>query len=64
MINKEFENLLDYPTDYIDEEEFHMLMKQFINILSEKGLTISQTRYLFYSILEYFERGMPVKAMT
>lgn len=33
---------------------------QFINILSENQFSISQTRCLFNSIIEQFERRMPV----
>jgi len=36
------------------------IKKEFISILSENKFSISQTRCLFNSILEQFERYMPV----
>ncbi len=40
------------------------IKKQFINILSENKLSISQTRCLFNNILIQFERYMPVTNHT
>ena len=40
------------------------IKKQFISILSENKLSISQTRCLFNSILTQFERYMPVTNHT
>lgn len=42
------------------DEVFQNVQTQIINTLSGKQFTISQTRYLFNSILEQFERYMPV----
>lgn len=43
-----------------DSERFGRVYTQFINALSENQFTISQTRHLFNSILNQFEREMPV----
>lgn len=48
------------PEDVRADEIFQNVQTQIINTLSEKQFTISQTRYLFNSILEQFERYMPV----
>ncbi len=48
------------PADIFADDRFYNLKSQFINILSENELTISQTRYLFNSIISQFEREMPV----
>lgn len=43
-----------------DTEKFNKVYTQIINTLSENKFTISQTRYLFNSVLNQFEREMPV----
>ena len=48
------------PEDVRADEIFQNVQLQIINTLSEKQFTISQTRHLFNSILEQFERYMPV----
>ena len=50
----------NYPIDPIDDELLTELKEQLINTLSEKRLSLSETRYLFSEILECFERIMPV----
>ena len=62
-----FENLvLNHvePEDMIKEDVFLNVKSQFINVISENKLTISQTRFLFSSILEHFDRNMPVTNHT
>ena len=55
-------NSTQYPEDIpkITGNEFCELEKNIINMLSEKGLTISQVRYLFTCIMSQFDRDMPV----
>lgn len=49
------------PTDMMtDTEKFNRVYTQIINALSENKFTISQTRHLFDSVLNQFEREMPV----
>lgn len=48
------------PEDIRSDDNIQNVQTQIINTLSEKQFTISQTRYLFNSILEQFERYMPV----
>lgn len=58
-----FENNNVLPQDYPSNSErgvFEEIEKDIINMLSEKGFTISQCRYLFTCILSRFERNMPV----
>lgn len=43
-----------------DTEKFNRVYTQIVNTLSENKFTISQTRHLFNSILNQFEREMPV----
>ena len=62
-----FENLVlsrVEPEDVIKEDVFSDIKSQFINVISENKLTISQTRFLFSSILEHFDRNMPVTNHT
>ena len=62
-----FENLVlshVEPEDMIKEDVFLNVKSQFINVISENKLTISQTRFLFSSILEHFDRNMPVTNHT
>lgn len=62
-----FENLVlthVEPEDMIEEGIFSDIKSQFINVISENKLTISQTRFLFSSILEHFDRQMPVTNHT
>ena len=62
-----FENLvLNHvePEDMIKEDVFLNVKSQFINVISENKLTISQTRFLFSSILEHFDRNRPVTNHT
>ena len=62
-----FENLvLNHvePEDMIKEDVFLNVKSQFINGIAENKLTISQTRFLFSSILEHFDRNMPVTNHT
>ena len=62
-----FENLVlsrVAPEDVIKEDVFSDIKSQFINVISENKLTISQTRFLFSSILEHFDRNMPVTNHT
>ena len=54
----------NYPMDDIDDGIEKELKELFINALSEKKLTLSQTRQLFYAILMQFERMMPVTNKT
>ena len=46
--------------DTITQNNGYNIKKKFIKILSENKFSISQTRCLFNSILEQFERYMPV----
>lgn len=48
------------PEDVFGGEVFNKLHSDIINALSENKLSISQTRHLFNSILNQFEREMPV----
>lgn len=49
------------PEDMMaDTERFKNIYHQIVNTLSENELTISETRHLFNSILNQFERKMPV----
>ncbi len=49
------------PTDIMaDTKKFDIVYTQIVNALSENKFTISQTRHLFNSILNQFEREMPV----
>lgn len=48
------------PEDIFYGETFTKLQSLIVNALSENKLTISQTRHLFNSILNRFEREMPV----
>lgn len=49
------------PTDMMaDTEKFNRVYTQIVNALSENKFTISQTRHLFDSVLNQFEREMPV----
>ena len=62
-----FENLVlthVEPEDVIEGNVFSDIKSQFINVISENKLTISQTRFLFSSILEHFDRNMPVTNHT
>ena len=62
-----FENLVlshVEQEDMIKEDVFLNVKSQFINVISENKLTISQTRFLFSSILEHFDRNMPVTNHT
>lgn len=52
-----------YPEDTFTDN-FKNLQSEIINTLSENKLTISQTRYLFRTILSQFERDMPVTNHT
>lgn len=58
-----FENIIIKempPEDVINGNVFDSIKKQLINTLSENQFSISQTRYLFSSIINQFERHMPV----
>ena len=58
-----FENVVikeNLPEDVFVGETFNRLESLIVNALSENKLTISQTRHLFNSILNRFEREMPV----
>ena len=48
------------PETVFTGDLFLHLKSQFINIISENKLTISETRYLFNCILDQFETNMPV----
>ncbi len=48
------------PEDVMSSAAFDSVKNQFINTLSENKFSISQTRYLFSSIISQFERHMPV----
>lgn len=49
------------PMDMMaDTQKFNKVYSQVVNALSENNFTISQTRHLFNSILNQFEREMPV----
>lgn len=48
------------PEDVFYGETFNRIEPLIVNVLSENKLTISQTRHLFNSILNRFEREMPV----
>lgn len=48
------------PEDIMSGIAFDNIKNQFINTLSENQFSISQTRYLFSSIITQFERHMPV----
>ena len=53
--------IMDMPKeDNMPSKVYDDIKNQFINILSENQLSISQTRCLFNGILEQFERFMPV----
>ena len=47
---------------HINQDVYKEIKKNIINILSQKGFSISETRYLFFDILERFDRTMPVTA--
>lgn len=53
-------NIRELPEDARMDEVFKNIQVQFINTLSENNFTISQTRYLFNTILNQFETEMPV----
>lgn len=58
-----FENIVlkeVLPEDVVASDTFYNVKNQFINTLSENKFSISQTRYLFSSIISQFERHMPV----
>lgn len=48
------------PEDIFAGETLCRLQSEIINALSESKLSISQTRHLFNTILNQFEREMPV----
>lgn len=48
------------PEDLWCGDLYDVIKSQIINTLSENKITISQTRYLFNSIIEQFEKNMPV----
>lgn len=48
------------PEDMFCDDRFYKIQSQLINTLSENKLTIAQTRYLFNTIIEQFEKEMPV----
>lgn len=50
--------------DIIENADFRKIMYTIIGTLSENKYTISQTKYLFNSIIEQFERLMPVTTNT
>lgn len=51
----------ELPVDMMqDSERFGRVYQQTVNALSENQFTIAQTRHLFNSILNQFEREMPV----
>lgn len=57
-----FNECVYYEDTFTDN--FKNLQLEIINTLSENKLTISQTRYLFRTILSQFERDMPVTNHT
>ena len=44
----------------VNQDVYNEIKKNIINTLSQKGFSISETRYLFFDILEHFDRMMPV----
>lgn len=45
---------------YKNQETYEEIKQELINTLSQNGFSISETRYLFFDILERFDRAMPV----
>lgn len=45
---------------HMDQESYKEIKKEIVNTLSQKSFSISETRYLFFDILEQFDRIMPV----
>ena len=45
---------------YNDQEIYKEIRDELINTLSQKRFSISEIRYLFFDILERFDRMMPV----
>lgn len=62
-----FENIIikeTMPEDVMTGDTFNNVKKYIISALSENQFSISQTRYLFSTIINQFERHMPVTNHT